>query len=122
MEEEFEPLLIRNAKMGMPGMEYRLDIAKYTVRAIEFACKHHLKYIVACNVMSPTIGGLNVVTSLAMDDSDYIENLDGCLPTLEENEEYELCAKVLELKKLVPTIKFKKKKIKRDILDVISDL
>ncbi len=122
MEEEFEPLLIRDAKMGIPGREHRLDIAKYTVKAIEFACKHQLKYIIACNVMSPTIGGLNVVTSLAMDDSDYIENLDGCLPTLEENEEYELCAKVLELKKLVPTIKFKKRKIKRDILDTISDL
>jgi hypothetical protein len=84
----------------MPGQEHRLDIAKYTVRAIEFACKYELKYIVACNIMSPTIGGLNIVTSLAMDDTDYVENLDGCLSTLEDNEEYELCAKVLELKKL----------------------
>jgi hypothetical protein len=72
--------------------------------------------------MSPTIGGLNIVTSLAMDDTDYIENLDGCLSTLEDSEEYELCAKVLELKKIVPTIKFKRKKIKKNILDAISDL
>jgi hypothetical protein len=122
MEEEFEPLLIRTNKSGMPGQEHRLDIAKYTVKAIEFACKYELKYIVACNIMSPTIGGLNIVTSLAMDDTDYIENLDGCLSALEDSEEYELCAKVLELKKIVPTIKFKRKKIKKNILDAISDL
>lgn len=122
MEDEFEPLLIKTDKMGLPGPEHKAEIAKYTVKAVEFACEHKLKYIVACNIMSPVVGGLNMVTSLAMDDNDYIENLDGCLPTLEENEEYELCAKVLELKKLIPTVKFTHKKLKKSIIDAISEL
>jgi hypothetical protein len=57
-----------------------------------------------------------------MDDTDYIENLDGCLPVLEEAEEYELCAKLVKLKTLVPTIKFTRKRLKQDILDIISEL
>jgi len=85
-------------------------------------CKHKLKYIIACTIMSPSIGGLSMATSLAMDDTDYIENLDGCLPVLEEEEEYELCAKLIELKQLVPTVKFTRKQLKKDILNIISEL
>jgi len=121
-QDEFEPLIIKGGKFGTPGPEYRLDIAKQTVKAVEFACENRLKYIIACLIMSPTVGGLNMVTSLAMDDEDYIENLDGCLSTLEENEEYELCAKVLELKKIIPTVKFIHKKLKKSIVDAITDL
>jgi hypothetical protein len=121
-QDKFEPLIIRSEKSGMPGPEHRLDIAKQTVRAVEFACEHKLKYIIACTIMSPSIGGLSMATSLAMDDTDYIENLDGCLPVLEEAEEYELCAKLVKLKTLVPTIKFTRKRLKQDILDIISEL
>jgi hypothetical protein len=121
-QDKFEPLIIRSKKSGMPGPEHRLDIAKQTVRAVEFACEHKLKYIIACTIMSPSIGGLSMATSLAMDDTDYIENLDGCLPVLEEAEEYELCAKLVKLKTLVPTIKFTRKRLKQDILDIISEL
>lgn len=121
-QDEFEPLIIRGAKSGLPGPEHRLDIAKQTVKAVEFACKHKLKYIIACTIMSPSIGGLSMATSLAMDDTDYIENLDGCLPVLEEAEEYELCAKLIELKQLVPTVKFTRKTLKKDILNIISEL
>lgn len=122
MEEQFEPLLIKTDKLGLPGQEHRLDIARYTVKAVEFACHYKLKYIIACNIMTSTVGGLSMVTSLAMDDTDYIENLDGCLSTLEEAEEYELCAKVLELKEIIPTIEFTRHKLNKDILDVISGL
>ena len=121
-QDKFEPLIIRSEKSGMPGPEHRLDIAKQTIRAVEFACEHKLKYIIACTIMSPSIGGLSMATSLAMDDTDYIENLDGCLPVLEEAEEYELCAKLVKLKTLVPTIKFTRKRLKQDILDIISEL
>jgi hypothetical protein len=121
-QDKFEPLIIRSEKSGMPGPEHRLDIAKQTVRAVEFACEHKLKYIIACTIMSPSIGGLSMATSLAMDDTDYIENLDGCLPVLEEAEEYELCAKLVKLKTLVPTIKFTRKRLKQDIQDIISEL
>jgi hypothetical protein len=121
-QDKFEPLIIRSEKSGMPGPEHRLDIAKQTIRAVEFACEHKLKYIIACTIMSPSIGGLSMATSLAMDDTDYIENLDGCLPVLEEAEEYELCAKLIKLKALVPTIKFTRKRLKQDILDIISEL
>ncbi len=72
--------------------------------------------------MSPTIGGLNVVTSLAMDDTDYIENLNGCLSVLEDAEEYEYCARVMKLKELVPTVKFTRKKLKKSIVDAITEL
>jgi hypothetical protein len=120
-QDEFEPLIIRgNETLTDPST--RLAIAKQTVKAVEFACEHRLKYIVACLIMSPTVGGLSMVTSLAMDDTDYIENLEGCLSTLEENEEYELCAKVLELKKIIPTVKFVHKKLKKSIVDAITDL
>jgi hypothetical protein len=120
-QDEFEPLIIRgNETLTDPST--RLAIAKQTVKAVEFACENRLKYIIACLIMSPTVGGLNMVTSLAMDDEDYIENLDGCLSTLEENEEYELCAKVLELKKIIPTVKFIHKKLKKSIVDAITDL
>jgi len=122
MKEEFEPLLIRGNKSGMPKEEDKLDIAKYTVKAIEFACEKQLKYIVAVNIMSPTIGGLNMVTSLAMSDDDYLENLDGCLETLEEGEEYEYCARVMKLKDIVPVTEFKFKSLKKNIIDTISDL
>jgi hypothetical protein len=120
-QDEFEPLIIRgNETLTDPST--RLAIAKQTVKAVEFACENRLKYIIACLIMSPTVGGLNMVTSLAMDDEDYIENLEGCLYTLEENEEYELCAKVLELKKIIPTVKFVHKKLKKSIVDAITDL
>lgn len=120
-QDEFEPLIIKgNESLTDPST--RLAIAKQTVKAIEFACEHRLKYIIACLIMSPTVGGLNMVTSLAMDDTDYIENLEGCLSTLEENEEYELCAKVLELKKIIPTVKFIHKKLKKSIVDAITEL
>jgi hypothetical protein len=121
-QDEFEPLIIRGAKSGLPGPEHRVAIAKQTVRAVEFACKHKLKYIIACTIMSPSIGGLSMATSLAMDDTDYIENLDGCLSVLEEAEEYELCAKLIELKQLVPTVKFTRKTLSKDILNIISEL
>ena len=121
-QDEFEPLIIRGGEQKTTDPETRLAIAKQTVKAVEFACENRLKYIIACLIMSPTVGGLNMVTSLAMDDEDYIENLDGCLSTLEENEEYELCAKVLELKKIIPTVKFIHKKLKKSIVDAITDL
>lgn len=120
-QDEFEPLIIKGNET-LTDPDTRLAIAKQTVKAVEFACENRLKYIIACLIMSPTVGGLNMVTSLAMDDTDYIENLDGCLPTLEENEEYELCAKVLELKKLIPTVKFIHKKLKKSIVDAITEL
>ena len=39
-----------------------------------------------------------------------------------EAEEYELCAKLVELKSLIPTVKFTRKQIKQDILNIISEL
>lgn len=120
-QDEFEPLIIKGDQT-LTDPSTRLAIAKQTVKAVEFACENRLKYIIACLIMSPTVGGLNMVTSLAMDDSDYIENLEGCLSTLEDNEEYELCAKVLELKKIIPTVKFIHKKLKKSIVDAISEL
>lgn len=122
MDKEFEPLFIRGVRAGMPGEEHKLDIAKHTVKAVEYACEKQLKYIVAVNIMSPTIGGLNMITSLAMSNDDYLENLDGCLPTLEENEEYEYCAKVIELKKVIPNTEFKFKNLNKNIIDAISEL
>jgi hypothetical protein len=121
-QDEFEPLIIKGGKFSTPGPESRLDIAKYTVKAVEFACNHKIKYVIACIILSPTVGGLNMATSLAMDDSDYLENLNGCLPTLEEAEEYEYCARVMKLKELIPTIKFTRKKLKKSIVDAITDL
>ena len=120
--EPFEPLIIKGGKFGATGPESRLDIAKQTVKAVEFACKYKIKYVIACIILSPTIGGMNMATSLAMDNTDYLENLDGCLPTLEEAEEYEYCARVIKLKELVPTIKFTNKKLKKSIVDAISEL
>ena len=120
--EPFEPLIIKGGKFGTAGPESRLDIAKQTVKAVEFACRYKAKYVIACIILSPTIGGMNMATSLAMDNTDYLENLDGCLPTLEEAEEYEYCARVIKLKELVPTIKFTNKKLKKSIVDAISEL
>lgn len=121
-QDEFEPLIIRGGKFGTPNPESRIDIAKHTVKAVEFACEHKIKYVIACIILSPTVGGMNMATSLAMDDTDYVENLDGCLPTLEEAEEYEYCARVMKLKELIPTIKFTRKKLKKSIVDAITDL
>ena len=120
--EPFEPLIIKGGKFGTAGPESRLDIAKQTVKAVEFACRYKIKYVIACIILSPTIGGMNMATSLAMDNTDYLENLDGCLPTLEEAEEYEYCTRVIKLKELVPTIKFTNKKLKKSIVDAISEL
>lgn len=121
-QDEFEPLIIRGNDQKVTDPETRLAIAKQTVKAIEFACDHKLKYIIACIILSPTVGGLSMATSLAMDDTDYVENLDGCLATLEEAEEYELCAQVMKLKELVPTVKFTRKKLKKSLVDAITDL
>ena len=121
-QDEFEPLIIKGGEQQTTDPKTRLAIAQQTVKAIEFACEHKLKYIIACIILSPTVGGLNMATSLAMDDSDYLENLDGCLPTLEEAEEYEYCARVMKLKQLVPTVKFTRKKLKKSIVDIISEL
>lgn len=121
-QDEFEPLIIKGGEQQTTDPKTRLAIAQQTVKAIEFACEHKLKYIIACIILSPTVGGLNMATSLAMDDSDYLENLDGCLPTLEDAEEYEYCARVMKLKQLVPTVKFTRKKLKKSIVDVISEL
>ena len=120
-QEEFEPLIIRGEQQTTDPST-RLAIAQQTVKAIEFACDHKLKYIIACIILSPTVGGLSMATSLAMDDTDYLENLDGCLKTLEDAEEYEYCARVMKLKTLVPTVKFTRKKLKKSIVDVISEL
>ena len=121
-QDEFDPLIIKGGEQQTTDPKTRLDIAQQTVKAIEFACEHKLKYIIACIILSPTVGGLNMATSLAMDDSDYLENLDGCLPTLEDAEEYEYCARVMKLKQLVPTVKFTRKKLKKSIVDIISEL
>jgi hypothetical protein len=121
-QDEFEPLIIKGGKFGTPEPESRIDIAKHTVKAVEFACNHKIKYVIACIILSPTVGGMNMATSLAMDDSDYLENLNGCLPTLEEAEEYEYCARVMKLKELIPTIKFTRKKLKKSLIDAITDL
>lgn len=121
-QDEFEPLIIRGGEQKTTDPDTRLSIAKQTVKAIEFACEHKLKYIIACIILSPTVGGLSMATSLAMDDTDYVENLDGCLSTLEEAEEYEYCARVIKLKQLIPTVKFTRKKLKKSIVDAITDL
>ena len=121
-QDEFEPLIIKGGEQKTADPETRLAIAQQTVKAIEFACDNKLKYIIACIILSPTVGGLSMATSLAMDDTDYLENLDGCLKTLEEAEEYEYCARVMKLKELVPTVKFTRKKLKKSIVDIISDL
>jgi hypothetical protein len=121
-QDEFEPLIVKGGEFGAANPESRIDIAKHTVKAVEFACEHKIKYIIACIILSPSIGGMNMATSLAMDDTDYLENLDGCMPVLEEAEEYEYCARVMKLKELVPTIKFTRKKIKKSIVDAITDL
>ena len=121
-QDEFEPLIIKGGEQDLADPKTRLAIAKQTVKAIEFACDHKIKYIIACIILSPTIGGLSMATSLAMDDTDYVENLDGCLSTLEEAEEYEYCAKVMKLKELVPTVKFTRKKLKKSIVDAITEL
>ena len=45
-QDEFEPLIIKgNQTLTDPST--RLAIAKQTVKAIEFACDHRLKYIIA---------------------------------------------------------------------------
>jgi len=121
-QDEFEPLIIRGGEQDLTDPNTRLAIARQTVKAIEFACENKLKYIIACIILSPTVGGLSMATSLAMDDTDYVENLDGCLSTLEDAEEYEYCAKVIKLKELVPTIKFTRKKLKKSIVDAITEL
>ena len=121
-QDEFEPLLIKGGEQDLADPKTRLAIAKQTVKAIEFACEHKIKYIIACIILSPTIGGLSMATSLAMDDTDYLENLDGCLSTLEDAEEYEYCAKVIKLKELIPTVKFTRKKLKKSIVDAITEL
>ncbi len=121
-QDEFEPLIIRGGEQKTTDPETRLAIAQQTVKAIEFACTHKLKYIIACIILSPTVGGLSMATSLAMDDTDYIENLNGCLSVLEDAEEYEYCARVMKLKELVPTVKFTRKKLKKSIVDAITEL
>ena len=121
-QDEFEPLLIRGGEQDLADPKTRLVIAQQTVKAVEFACRHKVKYVIACIILSPTVGGMNMATSLAMDDTDYLENLNGCLPVLEEAEEYEYCAKVIKLKELVPTIKFTRKKLKKSIVDAITEL
>ena len=121
-QDEFEPLIIKGGEQGLADPISQIAIAKQTVKAVEFACRYKIRYVIACIILSPTVGGMNMATSLAMDDSDYLENLDGCMPTLEEEEEYEYCARVLKLKELVPTIKFIHKKLKKSIVDAISEL
>jgi hypothetical protein len=121
-QDEFEPLIIKGGDQDLTDPNTRLAIARQTVKAVEFACEHKIKYVIACIILSPTVGGLSMATSLAMDDTDYLDNLDGCLPTLEEAEEYEYCAKVMKLKELIPTIKFTRKKLKKSIVDAISEL
>ena len=121
-QDEFEPLIIKGGDQDLSDPNTRLMIARQTVKAVEFACEHKIKYVIACIILSPTVGGLSMATSLAMDDTDYLENLDGCLPTLEEAEEYEYCAKVMKLKELIPTIKFTRKKLKKSIVDAITEL
>lgn len=121
-QDEFEPLIIKGGEQHMADLNTQLAIAKQTVKAIEFACDNKLKYIIACIILSPTVGGINMATSLAMDDTDYVENLDGCLFTLENAEEYEYCARAIKLKELVPTIKFTHKKLKKSLIDAITSL
>ena len=43
-------------------------------------------------------------------------------PLNDLSEEYEYCARVIKLKELVPTIKFTNKKLKKSIVDAISEL
>lgn len=122
MEEEFEPILIKDAKMGMLEPHHRLSIVKHTLKAVEFACHHKLKYIIVCNVMAPTANGLNLVTSFAVNSDDYMENLKDSLAFLEEEEEYECCSKILELMKLIPTIEFTQNRLAKDIVSILLDL
>jgi hypothetical protein len=121
-QDEFEPLIIKGGQFGEASPESRIDIAKHTVQAVEFACEHKIKYVIACIILSPAFGGLSMATSLAMDDTDYLDNLDGCLPVLEEAEEYEYCARAVKLKDLIPTVKFTHKKLKKSIIDAITEL
>ena len=122
MKKEFKPLLIKDIKMGVLEPYHRVDIAKHTLKAVEFACNHKLKYIIVCNIMSPAANWLNLVTSFAIKDEYYIYNLNGSLTILENAEEYEYCGKILELIELVPTIEFTQNKMSKDILDIVLGL
>jgi hypothetical protein len=122
MEKEFEPLLIKDIKMGVLESHHHVDIAKHTLKAVEFACHHKLKYIIVCNIMSPSSNGLNLVTSFAVNSDDFLENLKDSLVFLEEEEEYECCSKTLELMKLIPTIEFTQNRLAKDIVSILLDL
>lgn len=122
MTPKFKPIIIKSNKYEPLEYNVQLEIAKHTLKGIEYACEYKYNYINVCNIISPVVNGLSSVTSLAINSNDYVENLETILPILEEAEEYESCARILELIKLIPTITFIQAKLDKSILNTILDL
>lgn len=123
--KEFEPLRIEltNPVEDKNFLEIitsnRTSLHKKIVEAINYSIKKRLSKIVhAEGYFNQT---LVLIVSINSDDFDY--HLDTSLPILEEAEEYESCAKIIELKESLKTFKPKKPRKKKDpdtLLSVIK--
>jgi len=106
--KKFEPLLIHGLNPELAFLENKLKIAKHILKAIKYACDNQLKFIVVCNILSPSIGGFNILTPLLIPSTNYNHSLESMLVILEEYQEFELCSELVSLQHLLPTIEFKK--------------
>ena len=115
-QEAFKPLRIdlSNPTEDKDFLELitsnRTSLHKKSVEAINYCIKNRLPKVVhAEGYFNET---LVLIVSIKAEDFDY--HLDTSLPILEEVEEYESCAKIIELKENLKTFKPKRPRKKKD--------
>lgn len=115
-QEAFKPLRIdlSNPTEDKDFLELitsnRTSLHKKIVEAINYCIKNRLPKVVhAEGYFNET---LVLIVSIKAEDFDY--HLDTSLPILEEVEEYESCAKIIELKENLKTFKPKRPRKKKD--------
>lgn len=122
--ERFEPLsIISYPGEGLLNSPYALDIAKHTVKAYNHVIKNKLDSIVVLIQLFPIFGtGLYSPNPIIMTKDNYLDNIKYPLEILERNEEYELCAELMRIKDILPTVKYKKQKTYKSLENTIQNI
>jgi hypothetical protein len=118
----FEPLLLKVENPSDIFEKYRLELAKKLVEAISYCVKTNLPNIIFVEI--ETITPISTL-QLRVDKSTFLDSLEKNLITLEQYEEYEICAEIMKLKeKIIKNSTKKRSYNKKDkaVADLINTL